>query len=463
MTQLRQRAALSCSVLAATIVGAVLIPTAANAHGYVGTPDRDPSSTALTARVAIAENAANQYETPWNTPQGMEAPKGFPAVGPKDGQLASAGQPGASVLDEQSEDRWVKNEVDAGADIDVDWTFTMGHKTSQWRYFMTKDGWNPNDRLEREDLELIETVAHDGSEAGEHRTHELTIPSDRDGYHVIYAVWDVADTANAFYNVIDVDVHGDNGEPEEPETPDTERPSNVTAVYATVQSPTKTNIQWAAATDNVGVDHYEIFLNGVLYDTVPGNQRQSSITGITPGTMYTFTVHAVDAAGNAGGSKIGAFKTVADEEHTDTENPTAPKSLHAMDVTATTVDLMWGKATDNTAVTEYKIWDARAGKFIAATSKTSITIEGLSPESVNAFTIYAFDAAGNMSSSSNILVVTTEKDADAGSDLPTWDPFAKYTKGDKVTFDGQNYIAVSSYQGVGDPSWISALSLWNTI
>lgn len=28
----------------------------------------------------------------------------------------------------------------------------------------------------------------------------------RNGYHVILAVWDVADTSNAFYNVIDVNL-----------------------------------------------------------------------------------------------------------------------------------------------------------------------------------------------------------------------------------------------------------------
>ena len=36
------------------------------------------------------------------------------------------------------------------------------------------------------------------------------------GYHVILAVWDVADTANAFYNVIDVDVKGDSAIPVKP-------------------------------------------------------------------------------------------------------------------------------------------------------------------------------------------------------------------------------------------------------
>ena len=36
----------------------------------------------------------------------------------------------------------------------------------------------------------------------------IDIPANRNGYHVILAVWDIADTVNAFYNVIDVNVNG---------------------------------------------------------------------------------------------------------------------------------------------------------------------------------------------------------------------------------------------------------------
>lgn len=44
-------------------------------------------------------------------------------------------------------------------------------------------------------------------------SHNCTIP-DRNGYHVILAVWDVGDTSNSFYNVLDVQMAG--GEPVSP-------------------------------------------------------------------------------------------------------------------------------------------------------------------------------------------------------------------------------------------------------
>ncbi|GLW98996.1 lytic polysaccharide monooxygenase [Microtetraspora sp. NBRC 16547] len=36
--------------------------------------------------------------------------------------------------------------------------------------------------------------------------HQVSLPHDRKGYHVLLAVWEVADTGNAFYRVIDLDL-----------------------------------------------------------------------------------------------------------------------------------------------------------------------------------------------------------------------------------------------------------------
>lgn len=38
-------------------------------------------------------------------------------------------------------------------------------------------------------------------------THSCNVP-ERTGYQVIYAVWEIADTANSFYQAIDVDFGG---------------------------------------------------------------------------------------------------------------------------------------------------------------------------------------------------------------------------------------------------------------
>jgi chitin-binding protein len=433
------------AALAAAIGAALLSPAiAASAHGHV-------SGDSLVARAALTANADRgniQYE-----PQSLEAPKGFPTFGPADGKLASAGQAIATNLDEQSADRWVKNDIAQGP-VTVEWDVAANHKTTKWQYYMTTPGWDQNDELDRGDFELISTVEHDGSEASNNSTHEIDVPEDREGYHVIYAVWEIGDTPNAFYNVIDVNVADSDG-PEEPGEPDTERPSDVKDPSALATSPTSVDVTWGAATDNVKVDHYGIVYDGQVRKTVSGVTTATTVDGLTPDRMYDFGVIAYDAAGNRSGYQPLAVKTPISDG-----TPTAPTGLHAMDVTTDGVELMWNAATDNKKVTGYQI--LRDGTVVDTTDKTSYTDATVAAGTAYTYTVRALDADGNTSLDSNALTVTTDND---GSDpeLPIWDAFASYNKGDKVSHDGATYEAVQSYQGVGDPTWISALSLWKKI
>ena len=185
------------AIAAASTLSTLIAPTA-QAHGYVN----GPYSRAMACKLGLNANCgAVVYE-----PQSLEAPKGFPAAGPADGRIASAGGT-FPELDQQSATRWYKNAISTGQ-LRLDWTYTAPHRTSQWRYYMTKQGWDANAPLKRSDLELIGSITHDGSAANTAPAHSITIPGNRSGYHVILAVWEIADTANAFYNVIDVTVAG---------------------------------------------------------------------------------------------------------------------------------------------------------------------------------------------------------------------------------------------------------------
>ncbi len=55
------------------------------------------------------------------------------------------------------------------------------------------------------------------------------------------------------------------------------------------------SLAWAGASDNVGIKEYQIWRNGSLAVTVPGDQSKYTITsGLTPETFYTFYIVAVD-------------------------------------------------------------------------------------------------------------------------------------------------------------------------
>ena len=72
----------------------------------------------------------------------------------------------------------------------------------------------------------------------------------------------------------------------------------------TVASKTSTTValSWQASTDNVGVTGYEVFLNGSATPSASPTGTTASLTGLTPGTTYSITVKARDAAGNRSAS-----------------------------------------------------------------------------------------------------------------------------------------------------------------
>ncbi|WP_182380099.1 lytic polysaccharide monooxygenase [Nocardioides sp. WS12] len=381
--------------LASAVVASLLVlggAEPARAHGYV-------AGGAVTSRAAMSANAdrgAVQYE-----PQSLEAPKGFPAAGPADGQIASAGGKFGGNLDAQSSTRWAKNPVRSGP-IAITWTYTAAHATSQWRYYLTTPGWDQNAPLARKGFELIKTVDHDGSKASNNLTHSVTIPANRTGYHVLLAVWDIADTANAFYNVIDLDVSG-TAPPADVQVPTTPTGLSASATSSAV------SLSWSPSSDDVAVSGYEVFRDGTrIATTTTAGYADSSVK---PDTSYRYEVRAADAAGNVSARSASLTVTTKAAPAQDTAPPVAPV-LHAHDLTSTSVKVHWEGSTDDTGVTGYELF--RNGSRILSTGSGTSTYvdQSLAGERTYGYTVRALDAAGNASAPSNTVTVTTPKASD---------------------------------------------------
>ena len=82
-------------------------------------------------------------------------------------------------------------------------------------------------------------------------------------------------------------------------TIDLTAPTTPTGLTANGVSPNGIDLGWKPSTDNVAVAAYVIFRNGGRLATVaaPAASYQDR-SGLTPSTAYTYTVAAVDAAGN---------------------------------------------------------------------------------------------------------------------------------------------------------------------
>src|SRR6185369_6922994 len=84
---------------------------------------------------------------------------------------------------------------------------------------------------------------------------------------------------------------------------------------------------------------------------------------------------------------------------TDTTPPTAPTGLTAtFNATTNAIDLSWTAATDNVAVTGYRIF--RDGGLINTVNGTTFSDAGVS--GTHSYGVTAIDAAGNESGLSNI-------------------------------------------------------------
>jgi hypothetical protein len=81
-------------------------------------------------------------------------------------------------------------------------------------------------------------------------------------------------------------------------TGDLEAPSPPTSVTAAAFSTTQINLGWGGASDNVGVVGYLIFRDGSQIASVGASPTSYSDTGLASGTTYSYTIKAVDAAGN---------------------------------------------------------------------------------------------------------------------------------------------------------------------
>jgi len=101
----------------------------------------------------------------------------------------------------------------------------------------------------------------------------------------------------------------------------------------------------------------------------------------------------------------------------DTEAPTAPTDLASSSVTQTSLNLSWTASTDNVAVTGYDVY--QDGSKIDSTTSTSYSVSGLTAGTTYEFYVKAKDAAGNISSASSTLSVTTETPDTEAPSAPT--------------------------------------------
>jgi len=196
-----RRAKWFAATIGLATTGALVLSTGgATGHGYTDLP---VSRQKLCQNGTVTGCGDIQWE-----PQSVEGPKGFPSSGPADGQLCSGGVSRFGQLNSATKPgggAWPTTKVTGGQQYTFRWQFTASHATTDFRYYITKNGWNQNAPLTRSALQTTPflTVPYNGRPPAT-LSHSGTLPSGKSGHHMILSVWTIADTGNAFYACSDV-------------------------------------------------------------------------------------------------------------------------------------------------------------------------------------------------------------------------------------------------------------------
>ncbi|PKV51651.1 putative secreted protein (Por secretion system target) [Aquimarina sp. MAR_2010_214] len=197
------------------------------------------------------------------------------------------------------------------------------------------------------------------------------------------------------------------------------------------------------------VSPLELQRNPIL-ENIQGN-RNPFIDNPAFATQIWGGPQAEDRFGNTGGS--------------DTVAPSIPANLIAANTTQISTNLSWGASTDNVEVTGYDVF--RNGTFLSATTTTNYIVSGLTANTTYSFYVKAKDAAGNRSTASTTISVTTQNTSPGGNATALF--FSEYIEGSSnnkaleiANFTGVS-VNLSEYvikrQTNGSGSWSGGLSL----
>jgi chitodextrinase len=180
-------------------------------------------------------------------------------------------------------------------------------------------------------------------------------------------------------------------------------PTTPTNLRVTAVSSYRVSLAWSPSTDNSGSLSYRIRAsNG---QTVSVGQATTSYTwssGLSAGTSYSFTVYAVDAAGNRSGNS----NTVTATLPADRNPPTAPV-LSVAGMAPSRVSLSWTPSVDDGPYVFYQVYVDGAARVYVPNGGTSADVTGLAPLTTYIFTVAAGDSWNNRSAPSNAVTVTT--------------------------------------------------------
>ncbi len=174
-------------------------------------------------------------------------------------------------------------------------------------------------------------------------------------------------------------------------------------------TPSTLSVSFTSAIDDRVVDRYQIewrdnqgnVQSGSIYVTDQNKENyEYYISNLKSYTKYWIKVRAYDRAGN-----VSNWSKEIEDRTKDNLKPSVPSNIRASQITSTSFKLSWSSSQDNAGVNGYKI--SLNGSLFRTSQTNSMTISNRKPGTTYTLRVLAYDAAGNESSYSSPISVTT--------------------------------------------------------
>ncbi|CAL9656815.1 discoidin domain-containing protein [Streptomyces sp. enrichment culture] len=253
-----------------------------------------------------------------------------------------------------------------------------------------------------------------------------------------------ANTGQPAAQVSELEVYG-------PATGDTQAPTTPANLAFTEPATGQIRLTWNASSDDTAVTGYDVYANGKLLTSVPGDV--TTYTDTRPaGESVTYHVRARDAAGNLSADSAPVTRRAGTG---DTQAPTAPANLALTEADAGEVVLTWTPSTDNEGVTGYDVYADNKLRGSVAGDVTTYTDK--QPLSANVtYFVRARDAAGNESADSNSVIRNGTKE---GSNLAVGKPISASSVIHTYVAENANDNSTSTYWEGAAGSYPNTLTL----
>jgi len=189
-----------------------------------------------------------------------------------------------------------------------------------------------------------------------------------------------------------------------PGVPDASPPTMPTNVKATAPNSNQVQVTWSPSTDNVGVTTYDILRGGSVIGTAAGTTYLDGT--VSPSTAYSYTVEALDAAGNVSAASDPATVTTPPAS----AGPPVISQVATSQVTTTSATVSWTTDIPSSTQVLYGT-SSQYGQSTAldATQVTghSQTLTGLTPGTTYHFAVQSTGSQSNTATSTDNTFATT--------------------------------------------------------